>query len=446
MAGARSLLLNALAQGDVDMNFHKLLNLDTSNLSISGLPPDVTPPAHNFLTGWLRGPQTWSFAQPAFTDLSGNLSTVQQQAITHLGVVTDGIWNAAQIAPAYLPTLDLITSPAANLNMALHRIVNLADPVSDQDAVTLAFVNAVVPGLKVHAPVMAATTTSNVLAGLTPVDGYLPVAGDRILVKDQVVTRHFQNGVYIASTGAWTRATDMNDGTTEFTAAYVLVLTGTQNGGTAWVQNTPAPVDIVGPDAGNEPNFVLFTPRGTTLSAGPGLQKIGNVISAVGTLNRIAIGTGIDIDPAYVGQASITTLGTITSGTWQGGVIGSNFGGTGANNSGNIVSLLAGNFGVGNVSGTPPVPPTPGLAFLINPGVNVSIQLPNSGTMATLAGAETFTNKSIDAGQITGILGLAHGGTGGTTQLTACVNILPAQGPGTIGKVLKSDGTNAFWG
>jgi hypothetical protein len=66
--------------------------------------------------------------------------------------------------------------------------------------------------------------------------------------------------------------------------------------------------------------------------------------------------------------------------------------------------------------------------------------------LATLAGTETFSNKSIDAGQITGLLGLIHGGTGGNSQPTAANNILPVQGPGTIGKTLKSDGTNVYWG
>jgi hypothetical protein len=439
MAGARSLLLNALAQGDVDMNFHKLLNLDTSNLSISGLPPDVTPPAHNFLTGWLRGPQTWSFAQPAFTDLSGNLSVAQQQAIVHVGTIIDGTWNGVQIAPGFLPTLDLITRPAGNVNMALNRLINLADPVSNQDAVTLGFFNSIAPGLNVHAPVAAATTTSNLLAGLTPVDGYTPLAGDRILVKNQAVSRHFQNGVYVASAAAWTRATDMNDGTNSFTRAYVLVLNGTTNGGTAWVQVTPPPVDIVGPDVGTEPSFVQFTPKQATINAGPGLQKTGNTISAVGTPNRIAIGTGIDIDAAYVGQPSITTLGTIAAGVWQGGVIGSAFGGTGNNNPGTI-SLI------GNFSTNVPIGPVFAYNLIFRLNNNTDVTLPLSGVLATLAGTETFSNKSIDAGQITGLLGLIHGGTGGNSQPTAANNILPVQGPGTIGKTLKSDGTNVYWG
>lgn len=59
----------------------------------------------------------------------------------------------------------------------------------------------------------------------------------------------------------------------------------------------------------------------------------GTVTSVSGTAGQI-VSTGgatpvISIDPAYVGQASITTLGTITTGTWSGTAIGAIKGGTG---------------------------------------------------------------------------------------------------------------------
>lgn len=55
-----------------------------------------------------------------------------------------------------------------------------------------------------------------------------------------------------------------------------------------------------------------------------------------GTASRIAVtgdestGFTVDIDAAYVGQSSITTLGTITTGTWTGDTIAIANGGTGA--------------------------------------------------------------------------------------------------------------------
>jgi len=47
---------------------------------------------------------------------------------------------------------------------------------------------------------------------------------------------------------------------------------------------------------------------------------LGGLSSVIGTINRITVtgGNTIDIASTYVGQTSITTLGTITTGTWTG--------------------------------------------------------------------------------------------------------------------------------
>ncbi len=67
------------------------------------------------------------------------------------------------------------------------------------------------------------------------------------------------------------------------------------------------------------------------------------VTSVSGTLNRITSTGGttpvIDIDANYVGQASITTLGTIGIGTWQGTVVAPTYGGTGVNNGSSTLTL-----------------------------------------------------------------------------------------------------------
>ena len=58
-----------------------------------------------------------------------------------------------------------------------------------------------------------------------------------------------------------------------------------------------------------------------------------------GTANRVTVTNGdgvsgnptIDISTSYVGQNTITTLGTVTTGTWNAGVVGVVYGGTGLN-------------------------------------------------------------------------------------------------------------------
>ena len=67
------------------------------------------------------------------------------------------------------------------------------------------------------------------------------------------------------------------------------------------------------------------------ITAGTGLTKSGNTINAIGTADRISVGAdAINIDTGYVGQTSLTTLGTIATGTWQSTDIGVAYGGTGA--------------------------------------------------------------------------------------------------------------------
>ena len=64
--------------------------------------------------------------------------------------------------------------------------------------------------------------------------------------------------------------------------------------------------------------------------AGAGLTLASGVLDVVGTADRItANANSIDIASTYVGQSTITTLGTITTGTWQGSVIAALYGGTG---------------------------------------------------------------------------------------------------------------------
>lgn len=66
-----------------------------------------------------------------------------------------------------------------------------------------------------------------------------------------------------------------------------------------------------------------------------------------GTTNKIDVTNGdgvsgnptLTISATYVGQNTITTLGTIGTGTWQGTVVGATYGGTGVNNGSNTLTL-----------------------------------------------------------------------------------------------------------
>ena len=80
----------------------------------------------------------------------------------------------------------------------------------------------------------------------------------------------------------------------------------------------------------------------------------GSVDSVTGTSNRISIsGTSsdpvVDISSAYAGQETITTVGSVGTGTWQGTVVAGQYGGTGVANTGKTITV-SGNTTIGLLS------------------------------------------------------------------------------------------------
>lgn len=95
----------------------------------------------------------------------------------------------------------------------------------------------------------------------------------------------------------------------------------------------------------NVGDFIAYTSASTW-------SKFDNTDSTVtGTTNRITVsgstetGYTVDISSTYIGQASITTVGTITTGTWNGSTVGTAFGGTGLTTLGTAGQVLRVNTG-----------------------------------------------------------------------------------------------------
>jgi hypothetical protein len=180
-------------------------------------------------------------------------------------------------------------------------------------------------GLDVKLSVRAATTANITLSGTQTVDGVSLVAGDRVLVKNQ--TDASENGIYdVVDGGSWTRSAD-SDSDEEVTAGlFTFVSEGTTQGDTGWVLSTN---DVISVGTTNL-TFTQFSGAGV-ISAGAGLVQDGTVFNIGGTTDRITVNAdSIDISANYAGQSSIDTVGTITSGTWNGTTVGVPYGGTGA--------------------------------------------------------------------------------------------------------------------
>lgn len=254
----------------------------------------------------------------------------------------------------------LAPNGTGTVDVSSKRITNLAEPVQDTDAATKYYVDAARSGLDVKASVRAATTAPITLAGVQLIDDVSLVEGDRVLVKDQ--TNKTQNGIYIVQASTWTRASDAdnNPGGEVTSGMFTFVEAGTANNDCGFVLTTADPITL----GTSELEFTLFSSSGS-LIAGSGLSKAGNtlqvnvaatggieivddnlqlksslagagltytngVLDVVGTTDRISVtANALDIASTYVGQASITTLGTITSGTWNATTVSVPYGGTG---------------------------------------------------------------------------------------------------------------------
>lgn len=79
----------------------------------------------------------------------------------------------------------------------------------------------------------------------------------------------------------------------------------------------------------NVGDFVVYTTESTWVKFDNTDPTVEGVALRTLVTGNAFEGYTIDIDAGYVGQASITTVGTITTGTWNGSVVGQAYGGTG---------------------------------------------------------------------------------------------------------------------
>lgn len=258
------------------------------------------------------------------SEANGTVSLTLNLADTsNAGLLSNTFWNLLNGATD-AATVSTLAKRDGNGN------ISVATPTADGHAATKGYVDAARSGLDVKQSVRAATTAAGTLTtsftnGSVVDTNVTLVTGDRILIKDQVTAS--ENGIYtVNATGAPTRATDFDSNAEVTPGAFTFVEEGTANADSGWVltNNGTVNVGVTGL------TFAQFSGAGQ-ITAGAGLTKTGNTIDAVGTSNRITVNAdSIDIASTYVGQTSITTLGTVATGTWNATNIAVNKGGTNA--------------------------------------------------------------------------------------------------------------------
>lgn len=434
VTGAATLSSTLGVTGDFAINTNKFnVTAATGNTSIAGT---LGVTGATTLSSTLGVTGDFAVATNKFTVASatGNTAVAGTLGVTGAISANGGVTATGAVtvtAGGTNTNINLVPQGTGTVDVASKRITNVAEPTQSTDAATKNYVDAVKTGLDVKDSVRVATTanltatyangSSGVGATLTnsgtqaalTVDSIVLSVGDRILVKDQ--TAGLQNGIYtVTNTGSastnWvlTRAVDMDSNTPVVEVGpgmFTFVEDGTNNADNGFVCTNNGAITI----GTTAITWVQFSGAGQ-ITAGNGLTKTGNTIDAVGTTDRISVtADAIDIASTYVGQTSITTLGTIGTGTWQGTVVAGQYGGTGVNNSGKTITL-GGNLTTSGAFAT---------TLTVTGATNVT--LPTTGTLATLAGTESLSNKTITASSFSGTTLAASGAVTftSTTDATA---------------------------
>ena len=171
-------------------------------------------------------------------------------------------------------------------------------------------------------------------------------------------------------------------------------------------------------------------PATTTTGTGV-VTAINNAVNTSGGLCTSAVTT----------LSSLASIGTITTGTWNGSIVSGTYGGTGVNNGSNVITIggnvtFLGAFGfTGTLTNTTSVTfPTSGT--LVNSAVT---------TLSSLASVGTITTGTWNGS----VLGIAYGGTNSTATATAggvgygTGTAHAYTAAGTSGQVLTSAGAGA---
>ena len=315
-----------------------------ANTKISALPASTTPLAGTEVLPIVQSSTTKQVSVANLTAgravATGALSVTGAATVSTTLAVTGAATLSSTLAVTGATTLSSVATTTGTISTT---------PSGSTDIANKAYVDTVAQGLDTKASVVAGTTANITLSGTQTVDGVVLIAGDRVLVKNQTTTAN--NGLYLCAAGSWTRTTDM-DNWAEVPGAYVFVEGGTTLADTGWVCTSDA----------------------------------GGTIGVTAIVWAQFSGAGTGVSSISFGSTGLTPSGVTTGAVVVAGTLAPANGGTGVSNSAGMTVTGSGNFAyTRTLTGT------------------TNVTLPTTGTLATLAGTETFTNKTLTTPVISSI-------------------------------------------
>jgi len=306
-------------------------------------------------------------------------------------------------------------------------------PSGATDIVNLLALQSYAAGISWKQPVACATLTNITLSGLQTIDGYTTLAGDRVIVKNQTTTAN--NGIYIASSGAWSRSSDANTWN-ELVSAIAFVEYGSQAGSAWFCTVTP------GGTLGTTPvTWSQFT-TSATYSAGTGLTLTGFTFSItnIGTAGTYGSASAV---PVFVTNAqgqvtSVTNTSIAIANTQVSGL------GTMSTQNANSVAITGGSINGTTIGGSS--------AASINGTIitaTSSFSGSGSGLTGTASGLSIGGNAATatSAGSVTNSITFNNSGSGAASGTTYNGSVAQTISYNTVGAPSTTgSGASGTWG